>query len=74
MSSPTVPVADCGRLSGVSKTPWLSARIPWKRHRDKINVAFADGHAKAMPVGQALQKEIWVDADRNPDYGYIGPN
>jgi prepilin-type N-terminal cleavage/methylation domain-containing protein/prepilin-type processing-associated H-X9-DG protein len=58
MSSPTVPVADCGRLSGVSKTPWLSARIPWKRHRDKINVAFADGHGETILKGDESKVRV----------------
>jgi len=51
MSSPTVPQADLGRLSGVAKTPWLKDRIPYSRHRDKINVAFCDGHGETIQKG-----------------------
>ena len=40
--------AELGRLSGVAKTGWLKDRIPWKRHRDKINVAFCDGHGETV--------------------------
>ena len=39
---------DLGKLSGVAKTDWLKARIPWNRHRNKINVAFADGHGETI--------------------------
>jgi prepilin-type processing-associated H-X9-DG protein len=46
--SPALPAEDLGKLSGVAKTPWLKERIPWKRHRDKINVAFADGHGETI--------------------------
>jgi prepilin-type processing-associated H-X9-DG protein len=48
VNNASTPKEDLGRLSGVAKTPWLSARIPWKRHRDKINVAFADGHGETI--------------------------
>jgi prepilin-type processing-associated H-X9-DG protein len=39
---------DLGKLSGVMKTPWLKDRVPLQRHRDKINVAFADGHGDTV--------------------------
>jgi prepilin-type processing-associated H-X9-DG protein len=39
---------DIGRLSGVMKTPWLRERVPLNRHRDKINIAFADGHGDTV--------------------------
>ncbi|MEA2708886.1 MAG: hypothetical protein QOF78_1487 [Phycisphaerales bacterium] len=49
MASATgVPKEDLGKLSGVAKTPWLKDRIPWNRHRNKINVAFADGHGETI--------------------------
>ncbi len=43
-----LPRADLGRLSGLIKTPWLSGRVPWMRHRNKINVAFCDGHGETI--------------------------
>jgi prepilin-type N-terminal cleavage/methylation domain-containing protein/prepilin-type processing-associated H-X9-DG protein len=42
---------DLGKLSGVAKTSWLQKRIPWDRHRKKINVAFADGHGETITQG-----------------------
>jgi len=39
---------DLGRLSGVLKTSWLKDRVPVKRHRDKLNVAFCDGHGETV--------------------------
>jgi prepilin-type processing-associated H-X9-DG protein len=42
---------DKGRLSGVAKTSWLNGRLPYKRHRDKINVAFCDGHGETVLKG-----------------------
>lgn len=58
MSSPTVPKEHLGRLSGVAKTPWLSGRIPYKRHRDKINVAFADGHGETILKGDEFKVRV----------------
>jgi prepilin-type processing-associated H-X9-DG protein/prepilin-type N-terminal cleavage/methylation domain-containing protein len=36
-------------LLSIYQTPWLSGRIPLKRHKNRINVAFADGHAETVP-------------------------
>ena len=51
MGSAVAP-EDLGRLSGVDETTWLKQRIPWSRHRNKINVAFCDGH------GETIQKNV----------------
>ncbi len=48
MGGPNLKPEDFGRLSGVAKTVHLKDRIPWKRHRDKINVAFCDGHGETI--------------------------
>jgi prepilin-type N-terminal cleavage/methylation domain-containing protein/prepilin-type processing-associated H-X9-DG protein len=47
-SSSGVPPQDMGKLSGVAKTGWLQKRIPWDRHRKKINVTFCDGHGETI--------------------------
>jgi prepilin-type processing-associated H-X9-DG protein len=51
MSAAGLKQEDLGRLSGIAKTSWLKDRIPYKRHRDKINVAFADGHGETVLKG-----------------------
>jgi prepilin-type processing-associated H-X9-DG protein/prepilin-type N-terminal cleavage/methylation domain-containing protein len=43
-----VTSADVGRLSGVLKADLLKDRVPLKRHKDKINVAFCDGHGETV--------------------------
>jgi prepilin-type N-terminal cleavage/methylation domain-containing protein/prepilin-type processing-associated H-X9-DG protein len=43
-----ITIEDIGRLSGVMKTAWLKDRVPLLRHRDKINIAFADGHGDTV--------------------------
>jgi prepilin-type N-terminal cleavage/methylation domain-containing protein/prepilin-type processing-associated H-X9-DG protein len=44
-----VPPEDLGKLSGVMKSgPYLSARVPWLRHKNKINIAFVDGHGETI--------------------------
>jgi prepilin-type N-terminal cleavage/methylation domain-containing protein/prepilin-type processing-associated H-X9-DG protein len=50
-SSAGLPTEDFGRLSGVAKTGWLQKRIPWDRHKKKINVAFCDGHGEVVNQG-----------------------
>jgi prepilin-type N-terminal cleavage/methylation domain-containing protein/prepilin-type processing-associated H-X9-DG protein len=42
---------DYGKLSGVAQTPWLQKRIPWDRHKKKINVAYVDGHGETINQG-----------------------
>jgi prepilin-type processing-associated H-X9-DG protein/prepilin-type N-terminal cleavage/methylation domain-containing protein len=37
-------------LEGVNTVSYLNTRIPLKRHNNRINVAFADGHAATVPV------------------------
>lgn len=49
---------DLGRLSGVMKTTWLKDRVPLKRHRDKINVAFCDGHGDTVLVSKFSEVRI----------------
>jgi prepilin-type processing-associated H-X9-DG protein len=50
-----VPLAalkeDAGKLSGVSKFALQAKRIPWDRHKNKINVAFVDGHGETIQKG-----------------------
>jgi prepilin-type N-terminal cleavage/methylation domain-containing protein/prepilin-type processing-associated H-X9-DG protein len=41
-----------GTLRGVLETSWLAARIPLDRHKQKINVAFADAHAETVAKGE----------------------
>jgi prepilin-type N-terminal cleavage/methylation domain-containing protein/prepilin-type processing-associated H-X9-DG protein len=43
-----IPLGDAGRLSGVMKADFLKDRVPLQRHRDKINVAFCDGHGETV--------------------------
>lgn len=55
------PSNEMGYLAGVAKTPWLQNRIPSAsavtdpqligadRHREAINIAFADGHGESVP-------------------------
>ena len=42
---------DAGKLSGVMKHPVQQKRIPWDRHRNKINVVFVDGHGETITKG-----------------------
>ena len=42
---------DYGKLSGVAQTSWLQKRIPWDRHKKKINVAYVDGHGETINQG-----------------------
>lgn len=57
-SSPAIPKEDLGRLSGVAKTGWLQKRIPWERHRKKINVAFVDGHGETILQGDERRVRV----------------
>ena len=47
-ASPPLTVADYGKLSGVWKSPTLKGKVPIARHKDKINVAFCDGHGETV--------------------------
>jgi prepilin-type processing-associated H-X9-DG protein len=38
-------------LEGVNDATYMNARIPLKRHGNRINVVFCDGHAATVPVG-----------------------
>jgi prepilin-type processing-associated H-X9-DG protein/prepilin-type N-terminal cleavage/methylation domain-containing protein len=40
-----------GTLQHTYLAPWLRDKIPLDRHRDRINVAFADGHAETIRLG-----------------------
>ena len=57
-SQSSTPKQDLGKLSGVMQTPWLSARIPWDRHKNKINVAFCDGHGETIQKSDASKVRI----------------
>ncbi len=43
-------------LYNILNTDYLGNRIPITRHKGKINVVFADGHAETVPVGKAMLK------------------
>lgn len=45
-------------LANVLNTSWLGGRIPLKRHNNRINIAFADGHGET--VGVAFFKNVRV--------------
>jgi prepilin-type N-terminal cleavage/methylation domain-containing protein/prepilin-type processing-associated H-X9-DG protein len=47
-ASPPLAEADYGKLSGVYKSPTLKGKVPITRHKDKINVAFCDGHGETV--------------------------
>jgi prepilin-type processing-associated H-X9-DG protein/prepilin-type N-terminal cleavage/methylation domain-containing protein len=42
----------CGgrTLLSIDEASWLKDRIPLARHKNRINVAFADGHAETVPL------------------------
>jgi prepilin-type processing-associated H-X9-DG protein len=43
-------------LYNVLNAPWLGNRIPIQRHKGKINIVFADGHAETVLVGKDMLK------------------
>jgi prepilin-type processing-associated H-X9-DG protein len=43
-------------LYNVLNTAWLGGRLPQQRHKGKMNVVFADGHAETVPFGKAMLK------------------
>jgi prepilin-type processing-associated H-X9-DG protein/prepilin-type N-terminal cleavage/methylation domain-containing protein len=47
-----------GTLADAEATSFLAARIPLKRHNQKINVAFCDGHAATVPVSDF--GKVWI--------------
>jgi prepilin-type N-terminal cleavage/methylation domain-containing protein/prepilin-type processing-associated H-X9-DG protein len=47
-AAPPLTPADYGKLSGMWKSPTLKGKIPIARHKDKINVAFCDGHGETV--------------------------
>ena len=49
-ANPAVPDADMGRLSGIMKTQWLAARVPWERHGGKQKGA-PGSQTTALPDG-----------------------
>jgi prepilin-type N-terminal cleavage/methylation domain-containing protein/prepilin-type processing-associated H-X9-DG protein len=49
---------DAGKLSGVQKAPRQAKRIPWDRHRNKINVVFVDGHGETIQKGDENKVRI----------------
>jgi len=57
-SSAGLPAEDYGRLSGIAKTGWLQKRIPWDRHKKKINVAFCDGHGEVVNQGDERRVRV----------------
>jgi prepilin-type N-terminal cleavage/methylation domain-containing protein/prepilin-type processing-associated H-X9-DG protein len=57
-SSAGMLAEDLGRLSGIAKTGWLQKRIPWDRHKKKINVAFCDGHGETINQGDERKVRV----------------
>ena len=47
-----------GTLLGVSKKGNLGNRIPYQRHKTRINVAFCDGHAETIGKDQFYQVRV----------------
>ncbi len=43
-------------LYNILNTGYLGSRLPQQRHKGKLNIAFADGHAETVPFGKAMQK------------------
>jgi len=37
-----------GTMEAINSAPWLLSGIPLKRHKDRINFAFVDGHAETV--------------------------
>jgi prepilin-type processing-associated H-X9-DG protein len=51
-------IKDNTILREVSIASWLRDGIPLKRHCDRINVAFCDGHAETVQVGEFRRVRI----------------
>ena len=47
-----------GTLESIWLSDWLTRGIPLKRHKDRINVAFADGHAATISKGDFRQVRV----------------
>jgi prepilin-type processing-associated H-X9-DG protein/prepilin-type N-terminal cleavage/methylation domain-containing protein len=47
-----------GTLQSIMNASWLTKGIPLRRHQDRINVAFADGHAETVAKGNFLQVRV----------------
>ena len=63
MAGGTADPTNMGTLAGVNQTSWLKGRIPTGRHGDpkknpKINVAFCDGHAETVLMGDAKRVRV----------------
>ena len=50
-SNSSIPAGQGNTLAATQKCGWLAGRIPLARHKNKINIAFADGHAASIANG-----------------------
>jgi prepilin-type processing-associated H-X9-DG protein/prepilin-type N-terminal cleavage/methylation domain-containing protein len=46
-----IPAGQGYFLSATMQCSWLKGRVPLNRHKNRINIAFADGHAASVAVG-----------------------
>jgi prepilin-type processing-associated H-X9-DG protein/prepilin-type N-terminal cleavage/methylation domain-containing protein len=44
-------IGKAGTMEAIYLAPWLTNGIPLRRHQDRINVSFADGHAETVLRG-----------------------
>ena len=49
---------EFGTLAGMIKCGWLGTRVPWLRHKNKINVVFCDGHGETIVKGDEKKVRI----------------
>lgn len=54
----TTNYAAGGSLKDVMNASWLAKRVPWNRHKKKINVAFCDGHGETIIQGDEEKVRI----------------
>jgi prepilin-type processing-associated H-X9-DG protein len=47
-----------GSLRDIEFTDWLRRRVPWERHKDKINIAFCDGHGETVLKGDTKRVRV----------------
>jgi prepilin-type processing-associated H-X9-DG protein/prepilin-type N-terminal cleavage/methylation domain-containing protein len=52
-----------GNLTALAKSPAFGTKIPWQRHRGRINVAFCDGHVQGIAGGFGADKKFKGDTD-----------
>jgi prepilin-type N-terminal cleavage/methylation domain-containing protein/prepilin-type processing-associated H-X9-DG protein len=50
--------AGGGTLKDMWLAGWLGPRIPWSRHKDRLNIAFVDGHCESVIKGDLQRVRI----------------